>query len=311
MKFSRSVLVFLLSAIIILSCKKEYSKEDNSIPETPVDSSLQGVLTVWTKKICNGSDNITIKIGNTTKQITAVFSKQPSCSDLGTATFILDKGTYTLSAICGGDTIKFDVNVNGQCTFQEVDYPIAEKDYLPLGLNSSWEYSDWSNSVVTQVFTAGGEEEIERKTYTKFFGSRGNIYYFRKQPPLYYQYRELSFQGFVQDPPSMELVILKDNLQKGASWETPPLDMKISGIVLKVKLVSTIADRDYSEVINGIEYRDLISVNTELFFSPDGIGYLTSGSAYTTVFSKGNGIVRYADMDINIVWEARKISLLP
>lgn len=185
-------------------------------------------------------------------------------------------------------------------------------DYLPLGITSYWNYGNLNDVNETQTFTADGEVDFNGNNYTRLTGTRGYFYYFRKIPPLYYQYRELSFQGFLSNPPTVEIVILKDNLLKGQTWESKAFDAEVEGFAIKIKLVSTIFDRDYSALINGVQYNNLIKVNTEVFFSlDDGYSYATSGSAYNTVFAKGKGIVNYNDMDIKIEWGIRDIFLSP
>jgi len=272
-------------------------------------SSGKRSLTVWTKDLCNLNNSIEIVIGNQSRSITNASSGHPSCNDAGAANFSLDPGTYELMAVCGNDTLIYHVSLDTDCSFLEVN---MNDDYLPLGITSFWEYGNLKDVNVTQTFTADGEVDFNGITYTRLTGTRGNFYYFRKLPHLYYQYRELSFQDFVSNPPSVEIIILKDNLLKGQKWETVPLDIEISGVVQKIKLVSTILDRDYSAVINGVQYINLIKVNTELFFSPDnGNGYATSGSAFNTVFAKGKGIVSYNDMDVAIEWGIKNIFLGP
>jgi hypothetical protein len=304
----RAYLMFLL-ILLSGSCKKEYSQEGSPLPQNHPDSLAKNTLTVWTKELCSVNSKIEIRIQNSSGFITAANAMQPSCGAAGTASFLLDTGNYIVEAICGNDTLVYQANVNGECSNLEV---ALNQDYLPLGKTSYWEYSNMHDQSVSQVFTAESDVVYNGNTYTKLSSTRGNDYYFRKVPHTYYQYRELSFQDFVSNPPFVELVILKDNLPKGGRWETEPLDVSISGVVRKIKMVSRIIDRDYSDIINGVEYQHLIKVNTELFFSPDdGNSYATSGSAYNTVFARGKGIVSYNDMDVAIEWGVKNIFLSP
>ena len=116
----------------------------------------------------------------------------------------------------------------------------------------------------------------------------------------------------MQNPPSFEMVILHDDYQVNQQWETPPVDIILSGIGVKVKLVSTVLRRDFSENIAGVNYNDLIEVQTEIFFSSDGGGsYQSSGSSYVTVFAKDIGIVYYYDIDRAIEWGAYSTAVNP
>lgn len=267
-------------------------------------------LVVWSKELCGAANQLEVRIDNLSRFITNAFPAQPTCGSDGAAIFELDPGSYPVQVICGGDTAAYTAQVSDdECSFLEVD---VYSDYLPLGKSSYWEYADKEDENVRQIFTAGDPVTLNNQDYTQLTGSRGVTYYFRKIGHSYFQYRELSFQDFVEDPPWVELVILKDNLAKGQTWETEPIDATINDAVQKIKMVSRIVDRDYSDVIHGVQYDNLIKVNTELFFSPDnGHGYATSGSAYETVFAKGKGIVSYADMDVAIEWGVKNIFLRP
>lgn len=300
---------YFMLLLILASCKKEYSREGSPLPARDPDTAITHTLTVWTKQMCSVNNKVEIRVNDISEFITVATSSQPACGAEGTAVFTLDRGTYLVQAICGNDTLNYQANADGECNYLEI---ALNEDYLPLGKTSYWEYSDVNNQSVSQVFTAESDVVFNGVTYTRVSSTRGNDYYFRKQPHIYYQYRELSFQDFVSNAPMVELVILKDDLPTGGKWETPPLDVSISGVVQKIKMVSRIIDRDYSAIINGIEYQQLIKVNTELFFSPDnGNSYATSGSAYNTVFARGKGIVNYNDMDVAIEWGVNKIFLSP
>ena len=300
---------YLMLLLVLASCRKEYSQEGPSLVPLDPDNPTTNTLTVWTKELCSVNSNVEIRVGNSSQLISASSASQPSCSASGTATFTLSPGNYTAEAICGSDTLTYQVNISDECTFLEIE---LNQDYLPLKKTSYWEYSDLRDQSVNQIFTAESDVVFDGNTYTTFSSSRGNDYYFRKLPHVYYQYRKLGFQDFVTDAPMVELVILKDNLPKGGKWETAPLKISISGVVQIIKMVSTIVDRDYSAIINGVEYQHLIKVNTELFFSPDnGNSYAISGSAYNTVFARGKGIVSYNDMDATIEWGVKNIFLSP
>jgi hypothetical protein len=150
------------------------------------------------------------------------------------------------------------------------------------------------------------------RQYSRVITSLGDTFFFRKDQHDYYQYVTLDFQHSVDNPPSIEVVILHDNYEAGESWETPGEDIVLSGIGVKVKLVSTISRRDYSDTFNGVDYSDLIEVETEILFSADGgITYQPSGSSYTMVFAKGIGIVYYYDLDRDIEWGLKDYTINP
>lgn len=292
-----------------LGARHEISNGDFHSAIVRKQSSKQ-TLTVWSKELCGDlSSGIEVWIDNSPQYITKAFSAQPSCGEAGAATFSLEPGNYTVNVVCGIDTIPYNVVLGSECQYLEVT---LNNDYLPLVQNSFWEYADLHDDAVTQTFTANSLVDFNGETYTQMDGSRGDIYYFRKNAHIYYQFRRLSFQEFVADAPFVELVILKDNLAKGQGWESDPIDLEINANVRKVKMISRIIDRDYSDLIHGVRYDNLIRVNTELFFSPDnGQSYATAGSQFNTVFAKGKGIVSYNDMDVTIEWGIKNLFLSP
>jgi len=307
MNIVRHILIFISLFILLTSCEKEYSAEPSEINKEPSDSV---VLTVWSKSMCEDAGQIIIKVGDESAIITAPMQAQPQCRQPGTASFKLPKGNYAVIAICGNDTISYKVFAEDECSFLEVSY--ADKDYLPLTSSSYWDYVDKYDASRTHRFTAAAEELISGVSYTRYSSDFGRDCFFRKESGVYYQYRELGFQDFVEDPPSIEIVILKDKLAKGDKWETNPIQIKISGVIKDVKLVSTIVDRDYSDIINGVRYDNLIKVNTELLFAFEGGDrYAASGSSFNTIFGRGKGIVSYNDFDVNVEWQVSNLFVAP
>ena len=270
-------------------------------------------LTVWAKEICFDGSSIEVKVSTQTGFISDATPTEPDCGAQGAATFTLPQGLYTVTAICGTDTLSYDVNLTTSCVKLLVDFvhPPVIEDYLPLTVGSYWDYSDLSNSFVTQRTTAVADTVLDGRLYTMLSNTLPDTFYYRKEDHIYYQFVTLDFNDFVQNPPSFEMVILHDDYQVNQSWETPPIDIVLSGVGLKVKLVSTILRKDYSENINGVDYNDLIEVQTEILFSTDGgASYVPSGSSYITTFAKGKGIVYYYDLDRAIEWGAYATSIV-
>lgn len=275
---------------------------------------LTGQLTVWSKAICFDGSPIEIQVADQTGNITEPLSGEPACNTAGTASFTLNTGIYTVIAICSNDTIRYDITIDESCTFLEVDFqhPPLFEDYLPLTEASYWEYNDLADASVTQRITADGEEVHDGRLYTRMVSDLGDTMYFRKEQNIYYEFRQLNFQEFVDDPPSIEMVILHDDYDAGQSWETQGVDVILSGIGVKIKMVSRILRRDYDDTFNGTPYSDLIEVETEILFSSDdGNTYQSSGSSYRRVYAKGKGIVYYYDLDRTVEWGIYNIFLNP
>ena len=272
-------------------------------------------LTVWAEEICFDGSSIEIKVSDQIGFISDATPFEPECGTQGTATFTLPQGIYTVTAICGADTLMYDVNLVTSCTKLLIDFvnPPVQEDYLPITVGSYWEYEDLDpSSPLSHRTTAVGDTILDQRLYTMFTSNLPDTFYYRKDQNVYYQYVTLDFNGFVQNPPSLEVVILHDDYQTNQTWETPPVDIVLSGVGLKAKLVSTITQRDFAANIAGVNYDDLIEVTTEIFFSTDGgASYTSSGSAYVTVFAKGVGIVYYYDLDRAREWGATGSSIVP
>jgi hypothetical protein len=271
-------------------------------------------LTVWSKGICFDGSPIEIKVESQSGFITDAMPAEPECG-ASSAVFTLPSGAHTVVAICGNDTIQYNVNLTTACAKLEVDFahpPIVD-DYLPLTIGSTWDYRDLAPGTSTSHRTTVlADTVIDGRLYTQVVSNLPDTFFYRKEDHIYYQYVTLDFNDFVQNPPSLEMVILHDDYQVNQTWETAPVDIVLSGIGVKVKLVSTVLRRDYSDNIAGIDYDNLIEVQTEILFSSDGgVTYQSSGSSYITVFAQDIGIVYYYDLDRAIEWGAYASSVNP
>jgi len=299
------------NAHTITDGKFTVSKTGNNNPPPPGDVQL----TVWSKGICFDGSSIEVKVESQTGFITDALLTEPTCGAQGAATFTLPQGAHTVLAICGTDTLQYDVNLNAACVKLEVDFthPPAVEDFLPLTIGSTWDFKDLAPGASTSHRrTAVADTVIDGRLYTMVTSNLPDTSYYRKEDHIYYEYVTLDFNDFVQNPPSFEMVILHDDYEVNQSWETQPVDIVLSGIGVKVKLISTILRKGYSDNIAGVDYNDLIEVQTEIFFSSDGgATYQSSGSSYITVFSKNTGIVFYYDVDRGIEWGAYATSVIP
>lgn len=282
----------------------------NNEPQ-PVQS---GQLAVWTREICSDGGEIEIRVGGQSAMLSDGLSAEPACNAPGAANFTLLAGEYTLEAICTTDTIRYNITIISDCSVLEIDFenPPGLNNYLPLTLGSYWDYNDLANPSTTQRRTVDGEDVIEGRRYTRVLSDNGDTLYYYRAQNAYYEYRTLNYQEYVEDPPSLEMVILYDNYSVGQTWESQPENLNLSGIIVKAKLVSKIVRRDFTGNYNGVDYTDLIEVNTEIFFSSDnGSTYQTSGSSYNTVFAKDKGIVYYYDIDNSIEWGINNLFINP
>src|SRR5687768_5161540 len=147
-------------------------------------------LTVWAKEICFDGSSIEIKVGTQNGFISDAIAIEPECGAQGAATFTLPQGIYTVTAICGADTLKFDVNLVTNCTKLLVDFsnPPVLEDYLPLTVGSYWDYNDLSNTSFTHRVTSARDTIIDGRQYWMQLSQLPDTFYFRKDEHIYYEY---------------------------------------------------------------------------------------------------------------------------
>lgn len=277
------------------------------------DPSEDGQLTVWASELCTDGSSIEILVNNQKGFISEATPEAPECGDPRTATFTLPQGVYTVTAICGTDTATFPVSVNSSCVklMVEFDDPPIEGDYLPLTVNSYWEYVDLDNSSLSHRVTAGTDTVLDGRQYWMQISNLPDTVYYRKEGTVYYEYLTVDFNGAVENPPSIELPILHDDYAVGQSWEVADIPLNLSGINVYAKFKSTLLQKG-STNINGIDYPDAIEVRTELYFSTNGgATYGDPVSEYSRVFARGEGIVYYYDLERGTNWGASTISIEP
>lgn len=268
-----------------------------------------GQLTLWSKELCSIGGTIQVAVGDTMATITTALTAAPQCGVSGAATLTLRAGSYDLKAVCGSDTVMYSVTVTpGTCTVQEVSF--GPKDYFPLG--NSWIYGntdDYVNDVLT--ISSSADTTINGKIYTIFINSRsGETSYYRKENGIYYQYL-ISVSGNDLTTP-VELKILRED---SMYWESEPyeMDLSSSGISFKwtVKLKSRISQANFSEIINGKSYHNLIEVETDLYPMDSSGEYPAATSTTYTIFSKGIGIVSYEDISGSTDWGLNSYDVIP
>lgn len=311
-EFSGTVEDALGNSYTITDGKFKAALGTGQVQNPPIEN---GQLTVWSKQICSDASAIEVTVLDQTGQITDAFTVQPDCGAPGTATFTLPAGIYSVSATCSGTTVTYEVTIDRECVFLEVDLenPQLSGDYLPLTLGASWSYNDVAGSASEQTIIA--EEEgvnIEDQIYTRLVSDNGSEYLYRKNGHAYFQYLTMDFQGTVQGADPLAIKILQDDLAEGQSWESPVITGTMANVPMKAKLVSTIVRRDFTTTINGIDYADCIEVSTELYVaSVASDNFTATGSVVKRTFAKGIGIVQYDDLSQAITWGITNVVLNP
>lgn len=276
------------------------------------DNDERGTLMVWSKQLCSGAP-IDVMVNGFTGQVTTASASQPSCGTLGTASFELPVGIYAVTAVCGNDSSFYQVVVNPDgCTPLELGSNTELPDtYLPLGMGTTWEYTDKDDASIKQTISMEGEEPINGNTYKRAQVSLPDEKrYYRQDGSDYYQYVNINFEGVTNAQPA-ELLILKADAPKGEVWESEKYNLTYSGVNVTIFFRMTILNRDFADVINGSAYQNLIEVRTELFVAPQGTDSYESNGFFSTVFAKGYGIVYYYDFNEDTEWQLSSSTIVP
>lgn len=277
------------------------------------DPTEEGVLTVWAEQMCTDGSSIEVMVGDQRGFITEGLTSAPECGDQRAASFSLPQGVYSVAAICGTDTVRYSVTVNTSCVKLLVDMskPPIEGDYLPLTFGSYWEYNDLNNNAFTHRVTAGADTVLDGRQYFMQTSNLPDTVYYRKDEHVYYEYLTVDFNGSVSNPPTIELAMLHDDYEVGQPWEVSNIPLTLSGIAVNAKFQSQILQKGFSATINGVQYDELIEVQTDLLFSTDQGATYVPASSYVRVFAKGKGIVYYFDLERGTEWGITGLSIVP
>lgn len=279
----------------------------------PAPDDQKGFLTVWSKQLCGGGGSIEVKIGDSTEMITQAMSVQPTCQAPGAANFVLSPGTYTVKAICGTDTVSYQVGVlPNACGNLQVDLsqpPVG--DYFPYV--SWWTYGNDNNyDDDTLKISNVGEQTFETQTgsfvFQKFFNDRtGETKYYRKEAGVYYQYIDSASALPLVKP--VEIPILLEDTPENGTWHSVSYDIDysssgISNSIVTARLESTVTRKDFALTIGSQTFNHCIEVSTDLWLQ-DGTDWSPGDSGFITVFAKGFGIVSYQDLNTGDTWLIR------
>jgi hypothetical protein len=172
----------------------------------------------------------------------------------------------------------------------------ASNDYFPTTAKSSWEYGGddpYKGSV------SGATKVIDGKTYFELETTRGTDVqksYLRKENGAYWALGMMNSE-------SIEMVVLKDNVPVGNSWEYRiPFDqMELEGLTeedkqaleifegLETKIKYTIAEKDITKTVEGKSYNKVIHVKYDASVTFFGQDMPLATSHY--YFAKGIGLI--------------------
>jgi hypothetical protein len=159
----------------------------------------------------------------------------------------------------------------GNCKKSSTPAPGTAGDYQPLTVGSEWNYTvTGSNAGTYKVTILNRDTIVNGKTFRVASNSSGTNEYYAKFNGEYLRYNkfaELNNQ-------TIELLYLKDNIAKGATWtEVKTVNVNIPGLGLvpvTATLGFTIAEKGIDHTVNGITFKDVIKVTVVPSFSAFG-----------------------------------------
>lgn len=217
-------------------------------------------------------------------------------------------GTFsgTVKGADGAD--KTIVDGKFSAPFSKADLKIIQPnpdndDYFQMG--AKWEYQNTQDAndkvVITNISDTIINVNGSLYTYAVLENDRtGQHRYFRKEGNNFYEYSLATLGGNI-NPQELDLLILKQDGVDGESWDSDTYSFSISGIpALNAKITTTIEAKDYSAVLDGFKYENLLQVKQQLYVDiGGGIFEPSPDDVLTTIYSRGIGIVQYYDLTLD------------
>ena len=171
-------------------------------------------------------------------------------------------------------------------------------DYFPTTSGSSWIYQyipQVGNTDTFSVYADPGEIPLDTLSFAQFETRLGDVYYFAKKNGNYYAYSTVDFDYtliFDSIPQFFVYPFLKENAAKNDTWSTDPQPGYVaSGTKGTAKAVFTVLNKGISYTIANKTYSDVIQIQRDIMFMPDGSSTYTkifSGSSY---YAKNYGLI--------------------
>ena len=197
---------------------------------------------------------------------------------------------------------------NSQCDFTVTFLPgaSASNDYYPLTVNNNWTYGKVNGSVSDSfsVKVISNAKVINGVTYSDLArydvppATANDSIYMRKENGNYYSYIDYSDHFLFDQPVYAETIILKDNVAKGATWDSPPITGIITGIPVTATLRFTILEKAIPVTLGIYSLPDVIKVRMEAivggmpikdaeFWYGKNVGLIYTASGATDEFQIG------------------------
>jgi hypothetical protein len=189
---------------------------------------------------------------------------------------------------------------NSQCAFKVTFLPGAapSNDYYPLTAPNDWYYGkigapvedSFMYKVLPDTKTIGGNTYSVLGEYnvatTQFMDT---AFLLRKNSGNYYSYMNFSEFFPFEQPLSAEIILLKDNVAQGTSWQSPTITGTMGGVPVSVFFKFTILEKAVPATIGRFNFDDVIKVKMDYY-----MGSVLIGSAENW-YAKNVGLVYVND----------------
>lgn len=210
-------------------------------------------------------------------------------------------GNQTFTLHFGTSQCSFVINFSNGTTLLN--------DYYPFTPNNDWTYGDSnpSDSFLFKVlptpkiingnsYSVMGDYDVNPQV---FFDTAG---YFRKVGNNYYNYTDVAEIVNFDKPQYLELIILKDNMPAGSTWQSATVTGTIGGVPVSMYMKFTILAKSVPVSIGSFNFPDVIKVQSETFLNSvlfqtqqswyaNRVGLIHVGNSFglnTNVFEIGN-----------------------
>ena len=152
----------------------------------------------------------------------------------------------------------------------------SDADYFPSTAGNKWTYEGVFSASITMT---GEKVKLDGIDYFKIESNGFNPSY------LYKNNNEYFLRGFVQGVTDQNLLVLKDNIQQGSTWQQHLMVNELDNT-----FTYSIIAKDTTEIINDISYNEVILVKMEQSFEYQSADLPFSERTFH--FAKGVGLIK-------------------
>lgn len=255
------------------------------------------------------ANTVVINVNVTTPGTYTISTQQSNGMTFTGAGTLANTGVQTITLTAAGTPIaagsaNFPVQVGtSTCNFAVVvTTTLSTLDYFPRTAGSNWSYQ-YDDTADDSLFVRATSNIVTHNgsNFTAFEGtddaSLGFFEYgdFRKNGSDYYSYIELVDDDTTKVIP-LEYIFLKDNVPANTSWQSPAVNVTLSGIPLSLRINLTLEQKDITVTVNGTAYDSTMAVAERYEVLVPGttnwIDLTDQAGYFKSYYAKGVGLIK-------------------